>query len=95
MKQLLFTIMRVLLIISIGGLGLVGLFMSACGGMVLMGNSRWSDTGWLVAGGLVLIAVSVGLTLWVSKAGNRTVLILFLLLYLPLLLRLVYKILGH
>ena len=95
MKAFLFTLLRVLLIISVGSLGLAGLALSACGGLMLFGGSGANGMAGLVVAGLACIAIAAGLILWIVKASNRVVLILFLLLCLPLLLRLAFRLLGH
>ena len=95
MKEVLFTLMRALLILSVGALGLIGLLMSACGGLMMFGGSTFGGGTGLVVGGLACIAVAAGLILWTLKASNRTVLILFLVLWLPLLPWLLLRALRH
>ena len=95
MKQALITLLRALVIFVVGVAGLCGLLLSACGGLSMLGDARNVGGVGLLLWGLCAVAAAVGCILWLSKAGNRAVVIAFLVLFLPLLARLAYKALRH
>jgi hypothetical protein len=94
-KEFFDTLLRVLLILSAGMLGLVGLLVSTCGGLAAFSGPGTGGAFGFIAAGLACIAVAAGLILWISRASRRAVLILFLLLWLPLLPWLLFRSLRH
>jgi hypothetical protein len=84
---------RVLLILVAGLVGLIGLLMSACGGILLLGGAKG---GSLVVLGLACIAACAAFVAWVSSAGHRTLsIILYTLLGLLLIAALVWQTQMH
>jgi hypothetical protein len=95
MKEVVAVFVRVLLIFIVGGLGLVGLLMSACGGLLLLFGTRDREVGSLLMGGLIFVGVAVLVSRWLDKASPRAVVITFLVLLLPALAWLAFKLHGH
>jgi hypothetical protein len=70
-------LIRALLIVIAGLVGLIGLFMSACGGLLLLGGAKG---GSFVVVGLLCIAACAAFAAWVSSAGQRTLIIILIAL---------------
>jgi hypothetical protein len=69
------TFIRVFLVLVAIGLGLVGLLMSACGGLLLIGGVK---QGSMLIGGLACLGACVGLMVGASKASHRVLEIAFI-----------------
>jgi hypothetical protein len=75
------SIIRALLILIAGLVGLIGLFMSACGGLLLLGGA--TGGAFLIAG-LLCIGACVALLAWASSAGHRALTITLIALLVVL-----------
>lgn len=78
-------LLRALLILNSLLLGLAGLALSACGGMMTFAGPQ--GAAWLIFFGLAFLAVNVLFIIWIIRTSDRAVLIAFLvLLVLPAVL---------
>jgi hypothetical protein len=77
------SVIRAVLILIAGLVGLVGLFMSACGGILLLGGVKG---GAILIAGFLCVGACVALIAWVRAAGHRrltiTLIVLLVLLFL-------------
>lgn len=76
MKPWALTFIRVSLILFAGALGLLGLFMSLCGGLLLIVDAKQAS---ILVGGLACLAACAGLLVSAIKASHRVLEILFIL----------------